>query len=399
MAHIDERLTQPPPVDELKRRWAKLRDIMREDKVDALIVAGQHGFSGGSGYFRWVTGTFSPTAYAQVAIFPADGLMTLVHHGDLGGEHTHDGSFPGHPGVGKRFSTAAFPTAYYCGPLEAEIIGREIKKAGYRRIGLIGANANYHGFMARLKELLVGLTFVDLSEPVDRLKAVKSAYDIACIRRTAAMQDDVLAKTAAHIQPGMRDFEVLAYSHYVGSLLGSEGGYFLGSSSAYGQPAQQRLRPFQGRTFREGDVFIWQCENSGPDGFYTHMSRPFVFGKAPQSIVDAIGAVVEAEEFTIKLMQPGAKCSEIYAEFNAYMTERGFPEERRLHCHGEGYETVERPLIRHDETMTMAADMNMGMHPFVVLNGTSMVLTDNVLTLKGGGAEHLHKTKRAAIEL
>ena len=92
MAHIDERLTQPPPVDELHRRWTKLRDIMREDKVDALIVAGQHGFSGGSGYFRWVTGTFSPTAYAQVAIFPADGLMTLVHHGDLGGVFGFPGS-------------------------------------------------------------------------------------------------------------------------------------------------------------------------------------------------------------------------------------------------------------------------------------------------------------------
>jgi|SRR5580704_8933396 Xaa-Pro aminopeptidase len=399
MVYIEDRVTQPPPIDELENRWSRVREVMCANNVDALIVSGQHGFSGGGGYFRWFTGTTSATSYAQVVIFPTDDLMTLVHHGELCGETVHDGSYAGHPGVGRRFTTASFPSAFYCNSLEADIIAREIRKAGYRRLGLVGAGAAYHGFIAGLHALLREFAFIDFSEEIDRIKAVKSAYDVSCIRRSAAMQDEILAKTLPHIRPGMRDFEILSYSHYVGSLLGSEGGYFLGSSAPYGQPALQRLRAFQGRSFRDGDVFIWQCENSGPEGFYTHMSRPIVFGKAPQAVVDAVEAVVEAENFLARLLRPAASCADIFAEYDAYLKERGFPEERRLACHGQGYETVERPLVRHDETMNIHANMNIGMHPYVVKKGISMVLTDNFLTHAGGEAELLHKSSRTIIEL
>ncbi|MSQ72625.1 MAG: hypothetical protein EXR27_15255 [Betaproteobacteria bacterium] len=59
---------------------------------------------------------------------------------------------------------------------------------------------------------------------MDALKAVKSAEDIAFLRRSAAMQDDVMAKMAAHIAPGRHDYEASAWAQYLGQLGGSEGG-------------------------------------------------------------------------------------------------------------------------------------------------------------------------------
>lgn len=49
-----------------------------------------------------------------------------------------------------------------------------------------------------------------------------------------------------------------------------------------------------------------------------------------------------------------------------YMRQNGLPEESRVHCHGQGYNNVERPLIRGDETMAIAETMNIGYHPGIL---------------------------------
>ena len=93
------------------------------------------------------------------------------------------------------------------------------------------------------------------------------------------MQDEIVAKVGAHIRPGMRDFEVMAYAQYIGQLMGSETGYFLGSSAPAGQPASMRRRADQNRVIREGDVFMFQAENTGPGGLFVHHGRVFTSGQ------------------------------------------------------------------------------------------------------------------------
>jgi Xaa-Pro aminopeptidase len=111
------------------------------------------------------------------------------------------------------------------------------------------------------------------------------------------------------------------------------------------------------------------------------------------------GAMVEAQDFTVRMLRPGAPCREIFAEYNAYMTARGFPPERRVHCHGQGYDNVEPPLIRSDETMTLTRNMNFGMHPTVVRKDMCVTSCDNFLIGSDGEVERLHKMPREIFEL
>ena len=97
---------------------------------------------------------------------------------------------------------------------------------------------------------------------------------------------------------------------------------------------------------RDGDVIYYQCENTGPGGMMTHVGRYYVLGKAPQELVDAFGVICEAQDNTVRMLQPGASPKEIFAEHNAFMQKHGMHKEPRLHCHGQGYDVVERPLIR-----------------------------------------------------
>jgi len=399
MADTDERLCNPLPRSELERRWAAVRAAMPAAGVDALVVQGASNMAGIGGAFRWFTGISAASSYSQTAIFPREGLMTLVAHGPSDGETKHDGSDPALPGIGRRFFTSAFPGVGYTGAYEADIIAREIRKSGFKTVGLVNANSMYHGFGARLRDSLAGIKVVDTGDLVDPIRAVKSPAEIDLIRRAAVMQDEIFRKVRMHIRPGMKEYEVMAYSHYVGQTLGSETGYFLGSSAPPGQPAGFRLRPQQGRELRQGDVFLWQAENTGPGGYFVHLARIFVLGKAPQELVDAFGVAVEAQDYTIKLLKPGASCRAIFEDYNAYMRSRGLPPETRLHCHSQGYDAVERPLIRQDETMTLAPNMNIGIHPSFGNPRMFMTVCDNFLLHTDGSVERLHKTPHEIVEL
>ena len=43
---------------------------------------------------------------------------------------------------------------------------------------------------------------------------------------------------------------------------------------------------------------------------------------------------------------------------NEFLRNKGFPEEKRLFAHGQGYDLVERPAIREDEPMILKENMN-----------------------------------------
>ena len=359
----DDRLCNPISTAELERRWKAARAAMAEQKLDALIVQGANNMAGTGGYFRWFTGVSMGTSYPATVIFPKDGLMTLVSHGPMGGERKLDGKDPIWRGVDQALFTASFPAIDYCIPYDPELVAREIKRAGYRNVGIVAWNNMLFGFGDHLRRQLDGVNLVDATRLIDPLKARKSAEEMELIRLGGRMQDEILLKVQGEFKAGKRDLELFAYGAYVGNLLGSETGYMLGSSAAPGTPAQIRPRREQGREMRDGDVIYYQCENTGPGGMMVHVGRYYVLGKAPQELVDAFGVICEAQDNTIRMLQPGADPKAIFAEHNAWMEQRGMHKEPRLHCHGQGYDVVERPMVRHDEDMRLDTCMNIGLHP------------------------------------
>jgi len=75
------------------------------------------------------------------------------------------------------------------------------------------------------------------------------------------------------------------------------------------------------------------------------------------------------------------------------------PEERRLSIHGMGYDMVERPLIRDDEDMVLAANMAIVCHPSLSTDRLFVHNTDNYLIEAGGPSACLHSTPKQIIEI
>jgi Xaa-Pro aminopeptidase len=394
----DERVCNPVSDAELERRWAATRARMRDAKIDALVVSGAQDWM--NGYIRWFTGLPANNGYPRSVIFPADGPMTLVEQGPFNGVSKPDGTETASRGIGKKVFTPSFPGAVaYTGSYDAELLAREIRDSGCRTLGLVCPVGMYYGIAGGLKERLKDVSFVDVSDMVDLIKAVKSPEELEMIRRTAAMQDEVMRKVQEHIRPGMKDFEVAAYAQYIGQLNGSEQGIFLCSSAPAGRAARFLPRAQQARTIQKGDVFTLLVENNGPGGMFAELSRTFVLGRAPQELVDSLGMILEAQQNTLGHLKPGTGCKDVFEAHNAYMKSRGLPEEKRLHCHGQGYDMVERPLIRDDEPMAILEGMNIVVHPGLMNDRIFMTNTDNYIIGRNGPGECIHRTPKKIIEV
>jgi Xaa-Pro aminopeptidase len=182
-------------------------------------------------------------------------------------------------------------------------------------------------------------------------------------------------------------------------VLGSEQGLFLGSSAPQGKATLFHDRYLQGRVIEPGDHFTLLIENSGPGAMYTEIARSIVLGKASNQVIDGFEAMKEAQAHTLSLMRPGARCADIARAHDAYMTKHGFSPEKRLYAHGQGYDLVERPLIRDDETMTIEVGMNVAVHPGHASEAQFAVICDNYMIEAGGPGACLHKTEKKVFEV
>src|SRR3546814_15151148 len=91
---------------------------------------------------------------------------------------------------------------------------------------------------------------------------------------------------------------------------------------------------------------------------FCEVMRKISFGEPAPGLVRACEQAVAAQEHTFSLMKAGVACSDIYAEYRKYMDDKGLAADTRLYSHGQGLDLVERPLIRHDETIVLRAVMN-----------------------------------------
>ena len=197
----------------------------------------------------------------------------------------------------------------------------------------------------------------------------------------------------------MGDVEVAALAWREGQTGGSEQGILLGASSPLGKASVFVGRHLQGRRLSIGDHLSLLIEINGPAGFYTEIARTIVLGRASSELLDGFAAVREAQQATLRLVVPGASCRDIAQAHDKYMWSRGLPTELRLYAHGQGYDMVERPLIRRDETMTIARGMCLAVHPGYETPSLFAVICDNYLIGDTGPGECLHRTEKRVFEV
>ena len=386
-----ERLTTCISDAELERRWKAVREVMRKSKVDFLLMRQDEEFLGG--YVKWFSDFSARHSYPFTVIFPADDEMTLI---SCSAPLPADPFPPGWSvrGVKRRLGAPYFASVHYTSTLDAELAVGVLKQKKRATIGLVGRSYIPITFYDYLKKHLVGYKFVDMTDQIDQIKAIKSPEEVELLKTTAALQDAAMEHVKKVLKPGRREFEVHADALHSTMMQGSERQLILVSSGPPGTPVPFQVRHFQNRVIREGDQFSILMEVNGPGGFYTELGRIFSIGKPSQELQDAFGVALEAQSITLKLLKPGVSPKEIWDANNEFLQAKGYAPERRLHAHGQGYDLVERPLIRYDEPMKIKAGMNLTVHPAAAHATVWATVCDNYMVTKDGVGPCLHQTPK-----
>ena len=380
---------------ELERRWSLVGAYLQERGIEALVVIGTGNEL--SGYVGWLID--APIAYRSAVIFYRDDLMTLISHGAAGSVRTFDGHERGFPGIGTVASVAEFPSVNFSQTYEAQIALNELRRKGITRVALAGPLAMPQGFITTLRDGLGNAVFFDMTDALDRWKAIKSGEEQALLRDVAAMHDQVFVALLPHIRPGISERDAASFAEREGRLRGGHSGVIMVGAAPRGSAAYMKPSRRQSRILQPGDSVTVLIENAGNNGYFCELGRPVVLGPASTQLQDGFAAAKEAQDYTLSLCKPGALCSEIAAAYNSWLKQRGFAPEHRIFAHSQGTDLLERPLIREDEPMTIEAGMCLAVHPGIETPGLFALICDNYLITEDGPGACLHATEKKIFEV
>lgn len=359
---LSERLNAPISTAELNRRWKLARGAMEAARIDVLIAQANNDFMGG--YIKWLTDLPATNGYFATVVFPRDADMTLIGQGGFGFDQAVPAQGDGtRRGVARILTCPSYASAGFAHTYEAELTVKALTPYGGGTIGMVGLSTLPYSLIEALKRDLPNATFVDASDMIDRIKAIKSDEEIAALKSTAALQDAAMEAAFAAFEPGKRDRDISAAAERVSLAGGSEQGLFMCASAPGGRPVHFANRHFQERLIGKGDALAMLIESNGPGGFYCELGRTAILGRATDRQHEKFAFVLKARQFMLDRLRPGADCKTVWEEYNAFMRDHGAPEEDRLHCHSMGYDMVERPLVRFDEPIRLAANMVVSCHP------------------------------------
>jgi Xaa-Pro aminopeptidase len=398
MADESERLNMPISTAELERRWTAVRKAMEAQRVDVLVMQNNNDFMGG--YVKYFTDLPATNGYALTVLFSRDEGMTMIGQGPFGNDRLLPPEGDGvRRGVKRVMTSPSYSAAPYTKENDAALAEKALEAYSGATIGLVGTGALPVAFVDYLRRgKLSNAKFIDASDLVDDIKAIKSTEEIERMRQTALMQDKCMDAAFTAMAPGKKDIEIAAVAEQTGHSYGSEQGLFMCASGPVGTAPLQANRHFQNRTIQKGDQLSLLVESNGAGGFYTELGRTCVLGKASQEMKDEFAFVLEARNFTLNLLKPGASGKDIWEAYNAFMKKNGRPDEKRLYCHGQGYDMVERPLVRFDEPMKLKANMIVSCHPTYALAGSFNWACDDYL-ITDRGPERLHQFPEIVTEI
>lgn len=382
-----ERIRCPIPTRELQRRWDLIRTGMKEKEIDLLIMQNDNQYLGG--YVRYFTDIPAEQAYPVTVLFPSNEEMTVI---------TSGGS-PAPPlppewavrGVKQRIGLPYFRTLNYTHHLDAGASVKAIRDLKARKVGIVGFGMVSAAFYQYLTEKLPSVEFVNATDLIDEIKAVKSEDEISFIRKAVEIHDSAFKVIPAIFRPGKYEFEIRAELQKILIELGSEEQLIMMGSDSPSRKTPQLPSFYQNRKIQEGDQLLVMIEANGPGGYYSEIARTFCLGEPSKELLYAWDVALEAQKMISGLLKPGANPEDILKVNNDFIVSKGYPPEGRLFAHGQGYDLVERPAFVPGETIKLKAGMFVAVHPIAMNDKAYAFCCDNYLITEDG-AELIQKT-------
>ena len=394
------RLDQPPaehgwefPPAEYRRRVESVRRRMVDAGVDCLFLTSEKNIRYLTGFHSqtWVSPTrpryvLLPVEGAPVAVVPTSNVPGVRATTWLEDVRAWPAPRPADDGVSLVID-ALRSLAGPRGRVAAEI-GPEM------RVQMPIAD------FLRIRETLAG-PLLDAGPVIRPVRMVKSAPEIAHMRRIAEIASEAFARLAPQLRPGLTERDVARVLHGLLVELGADTvPYLVPVSGAHGYE-QINMGPTD-RRLEAGDLLIIDVGATWR-GYFCDFDRNFALGRAPDETRAAYARVFEATEAGLAAVRPGRTAAEVWRAMATVADPAGRADTPVGRMgHGLGLDLTEPPSLAPDDRTILEAGMVITLEPSLTLPGLAgmarrlMVHEENVVVTPAG-CELL--TRRAPAEL
>lgn len=276
------------------------------------------------------------------------------------------------------------------GPLFAAVAKKTLR---WRRLGLEGAHLAYTKW-AEFRSLTKGwLRLRDFSGEVERLRAVKSAEEVAAIRASVELNSKAYAQAVRGIRPEWTEKDLAAEIDHRMRKLGAEGPAFETIVAAGANSALPHARP-SGESIGRDRLLLIDM-GASLNGYASDMTRVVHMGPPSEQARRIYDAVLEAQLASIEAVKAGATCERVDAAGRNQLKRRKLD---RLFTHstghGLGLEIHEGPRLGRLSKDVLEAGMVITIEPGVYVEGFGGVRIEDTVVVTETGAEVLTPTKK-----
>ena len=364
---------------DILRRVDAARKLMEQDGVGAILIpaGGGPGLMGMAKYFTNVV-LWAGRAYVILGL---EDPPTIVQWSGYGAAWNRQEA------VNSRVETSSDSDALgHALKLLKSVAGRST------RIGVEHVATSWTaGEWERFQLETTGYEIVDLTTQLDRLRGVKSAFEIEAMFETGRIISDGFERFSEVARPGVPTWEAASEAE---AVIKAQGCYWGRQKYSMDQ------RPFtipttRGRRFSPDDEFIFELVYCGPLGYWSEMTALFSFRPLRDKLSTRLAALEEVIDVTARAACPDVPIGKIAELSNRTFEGLGYVVEGKHtpDCHSIGLDELDGPSSMLTPDEKLEPNMVLSFHPSTMLeNGEAFLISDNYLVTPGGGVRLSPKT-------
>jgi Xaa-Pro aminopeptidase len=354
---------------ERDRRYAAVRNLMKERALDVLLVYGG-GEHFGVGNARYLTNIWNGTG-DHFCIFPGEGEPTVI-----------TSWFPGLPKVRR----GSWIKDYAVTTDQLQEAAERLAPFSAEKIGTVGIEKGSHAYY-RVHELPFSHKSQDATGIFRELRLVKSREEIEQIRRAAFIADSVYHGIQNLIKPGVNDFTIFGKVRQIEYELESEKSFELIDCDG---ALMNHLYP-TGDVLQTGGTMgieISPCYR----GYYAQLPVTIPVGEPLADLAAMLRVWQEAIDAGAKALRPGALVRDVFNAMDRVVRGKGYAMLARA-GHALGLDLIDFFSVTDAEETVLRENMTLVLHPSVQAGGREddgIFMGCTFLVTKTGG-ENLSK--------
>lgn len=292
---------------ERDRRWNAVRALMREERLDVIVVPNNTGHSTDyQANARYLTHVGGGGDADVAAVFPLDGEVTAIAN------RPH---ISWHPGV-QSWTTELRNGGRDYGKATVE----RLKELGVERgrIGVTGLGPGtrtpmgtiLHGFYTQLADAFPHAELVDATRVLERVRYMKSQEELDVLTRSEEIIEKGIEAKIAHAKAGAVDWDV--WAEVMAALVRNGSELPVHNQWVSGKSVQTPIPRPTLRRLEHGDLILAEIEAS-VIGYRAQAMQPVFVGVADPVHVELMKVQREIFERVLDRLRPGVTVGELVA--------------------------------------------------------------------------------------